>query len=1031
MRPSRRLAVVLSVIGLLAGSGVVFSATPASAAEAFGSGTPSFVTTNNPDTGSYAGEPSLGINQVTGNGMFISGTSVFKVGFNPSSGAATWSDATPLGSFANLDPILSTDPKTGVTLAGGDTGACSGMFRSTDDGASWTPALPCTFTLDHPTVAWAPSALTPGDRVWYYCQQQSFQACSTSTDGGSTWLPGVPMTNLDCEHVHGHLRGSADGTAYLPSYVCFDANGNQRVGGVLTRDDGASWQGYTIPTATQTSSSFDPAVGTTPDNTVYQAWSDATYQPMIAWSTDHAATWSTSVNLSNWSSTPFTATTFPTLATGDNGRVAYTFVGTSTPVPSGQSPFSAGFQGVWYLYTAYTYDRGASWTVVKDRSTPIQVGEIDAGGTTSSLGQRNLEDFIDSNVTKDGRVVVGFADGCLAACQTDMAAATPNLAQATADSMGGVGAVSYQLTGKGLYSAYDGSGGPVTPPPPPTGTACPGGRAGFLDKAGDANEVVITGTTPGPSDPALDLLDGSVGWDAATSTAVFRARISDLTKAPLSGDGYYRWQVSFGSDAQSYQLFAQIPNPTTSLPGQGSAPSYGLFDSAANSTVVSQDLTGSVNASTGVVEIDLSSAQFRAAKPGNPALSGTTPVKVSAVLAQRASVVATLTADTGDSTCNGTLAPPATVPAAPSLTATGGAGAVALSWTAPADGGSPITGYTVERGTVAGTRTTLATVAAGVTSYSDPTATPGTTYVYAVRAVNAVGAGPASVESSASAYTTPDAPTVTARGGTGSVILSWAAPGNGGNPISGYVIERGTAAGARTALATIAADATSYTDTGLAAGATRFYAVRAVNAAGSGAASNEVSATTSSAPSAPTLTAQAGTNKVTLGWTVPADGGSAITGYTVLRRTALGSSATLATVPAGTTSYVDSGAVPGTAYWYAVQATNAVGAGTASSEASATAYTTAAAPTLSATGGKGQVSLSWSAPANGGQPITGYRIFRGTRSGGETLIQTISSGTTYVDSTTAGGTPYWYQVVAITSAGDGARSNEVTATPKK
>jgi fibronectin type 3 domain-containing protein len=114
-----------------------------------------------------------------------------------------------------------------------------------------------------------------------------------------------------------------------------------------------------------------------------------------------------------------------------------------------------------------------------------------------------------------------------------------------------------------------------------------------------------------------------------------------------------------------------------------------------------------------------------------------------------------------------------------------------------------------------------------------------------------------------------------------------------------------------------------------------------------------------------------------------------------------------------------------------VRAVNSVGTGPASAEVSATPYTTAGAPTLQATAGKGQVALSWTVPVDGGQAIQGYRIFRGTSSGAEVLVQSIASGTSYVDNTVTGGTTYWYRVAAFTAAGDGAQSNEVSATPKK
>jgi hypothetical protein len=74
--------------------------------------------------------------------------------------------------------------------------------------------------------------------------------------------------------------------------------------------------------------------------------------------------------------------------------------------------------------------------------------------------------------------------------------------------------------------------------------------------------------------------------------------------------------------------------------------------------------------------------------------------------------------------------------------------------------------------------------------------------------------------------------------------------------------------------------------------------------------------------------------------------------------------------------------------------------------------------------------LSWTTPSNGGAPISGWGIYRGTATGAETLVQTLSSGTKYVDSDVASKTKYFYEVVAINSNGAGARSNEASATPK-
>ena len=81
----------------------------------------------------------------------------------------------------------------------------------------------------------------------------------------------------------------------------------------------------------------------------------------------------------------------------------------------------------------------------------------------------------------------------------------------------------------------------------------------------------------------------------------------------------------------------------------------------------------------------------------------------------------------------------ATAPAAPTLSGSAGDGVVHLSWSAPADNGSPITGYELYRSTSTGTETALASIDATATSYDDAAVSNGTTYDYELTAHNAVG----------------------------------------------------------------------------------------------------------------------------------------------------------------------------------------------------------------------------------------------------------------------------------------------------
>jgi len=186
-----------------------------------------------------------------------------------------------------------------------------------------------------------------------------------------------------------------------------------------------------------------------------------------------------------------------------------------------------------------------------------------------------------------------------------------------------------------------------------------------------------------------------------------------------------------------------------------------------------------------------------------------------------------------------------------------------------------------------------------------------------------------------------------------------------------------------------------------------------------------------SAPSAPQLdSATPGTGGISLRWTAPSsDGGARITAYRVYRGTGNGATSLLATVGSANTSYTDTGAVGGTTYSYAVTAVNAAGESPASNQLSATAWSVPGAPTLTAAKGvKGGIALTWIAPAsNGGTAITGYRIYRGTTSGGEVLLATLANATAYTDTAAPNGKTSYYQVAAVNVMGTGDRSNELSA----
>ena len=235
---------------------------------------------------------------------------------------------------------------------------------------------------------------------------------------------------------------------------------------------------------------------------------------------------------------------------------------------------------------------------------------------------------------------------------------------------------------------------------------------------------------------------------------------------------------------------------------------------------------------------------------------------------------------------------------------------------------------------------------------------------------------------------------------------------------------------------------TSYMDTTATNGTTYYYLVKASNAVGESLSSNEAPATPSApatAPSAPqSLGASAGNNQVSLAWSAPSsNGGSALTTYTVYRSTTSGVlGSALSPGPGLSTSYTDTTATNGTTYYYLVKASNAVGESLSSNEAPATPSAPATAPSapqsLGASAGNNQVSLAWSAPSsNGGSALTTYTVYRSTTSGvlGSALSPGPGLSTSYMDTTAANGTTYYYLVKASNAVGESLSSNEAPATP--
>lgn len=280
----------------------------------------------------------------------------------------------------------------------------------------------------------------------------------------------------------------------------------------------------------------------------------------------------------------------------------------------------------------------------------------------------------------------------------------------------------------------------------------------------------------------------------------------------------------------------------------------------------------------------------------------------------------------------------------------------------------------------------------------------------------------------------PAAPQISLTGDAGATV-TWAAPDSeGGAPVTEYRVSLTGPDGAVTTQR-VPAPGTEATFPGLARGASYSATVAAMNAGGfspesEASASLTIPATAPDAPAAPTATAT-GTTTASIAWAAPADGGSAITGYTVAVRQG---SATVAEVNAAADqrSVNVTGLTRGTDYTVAVTAANAVGTSQASESAAlrtlAEAPDALAAPSATAVSGT-EIAVAWApTSSDGGSAVTGYTV-RATAAGQQPVeIQAPADATSATLTGLANGTEYSVTVSAVNEAGASVPSPAATAT---
>lgn len=509
--------------------------------------------------GDGSGEPSIGADYSSSKVMFEAGLQTLKVGFDDcaSPAAATWANVSfPSTSEASLDSILYTDSRTNRTFASQLTGACSASAFTDNDGTDWTPGEGCGTPagVDHQTFGGGPFPAGPigpttsyPDAVYYCSQEDATAFCALSQDGGLSFGPGVAAwTGAQCGGIHGHVKVAADGTAYVPNRACNGdpLNGYSNQGLAVSENAGATWTVRFVSGSTPPKNDYlvDPAVGIGAGGRVYFGYQASDGHPWVAVSDDKGVTWQHNQDVG----VPLGIknSTFPEVVAGDNDRAAFAFLGSMTDGDYGNQ---ASFNALWHLYVALTYDGGVTWSVVDATPhDPVQRGSICNKGTTACANtpdDRNLLDFNDITIDAAGKILVGYADGCI----------TGSCINGTGNDYTAKATISRQSGGRGLLAAFDPSPAEPAPPKAPQ----------FAAARTAASVVSLSWSTPdngGADLTGYKIYRGTVsgGETLLTSRGSAKNAYDDIT-ADASSPYYYRVRAVNGSGEGPFCAEVVVP----------------------------------------------------------------------------------------------------------------------------------------------------------------------------------------------------------------------------------------------------------------------------------------------------------------------------------------------------------------------------------------------------------------------------------------------------------------------------------------